>query len=100
MLGPDVLEMAISAKRRFDSIGNADPATGQYMLDGRFTLHGVAQHIQVPVQAEMVNGMVHLRGKFAILQTQYGITPYSRAFGAVGVADKLTIWGDLWLYGR
>jgi len=101
MLGPDVLDVANFPQAKF-SIGSAvrDPATGQYMLDGTFALHGVAQRIQVPATAEMVNGMVHLRGQFAILQTQYGITPYSKAFGAVGVADKLTIWGDLWLYAR
>jgi hypothetical protein len=29
------------------------------------------------------------------LQTQFGITPYSKAFGAIGVADKLTIYGEI-----
>ena len=34
-------------------------------------------------------------GGFAILQTQYGIRPFSKAFGAVGVTDQLTIHGVL-----
>jgi len=32
-----------------------------------------------------------------MLQSQFGITPFSKAFGAVGVTDQLTIWGDLWI---
>ncbi len=71
MLGPDVLDVANFPQATF-SIQSAirDNATGQYLLDGQFALHGVAQHIQVPAQAEMVNGMIHLRGQFAILQTR------------------------------
>jgi hypothetical protein len=40
---------------------------------------------------------LRVRGNFSILQTQYGIRPYSKAFGAVGVADRLTIYGDIQL---
>ena len=40
------------------------------------------------------------RGQFSVRQTQFGITPYSKAFGAVGVADELKIWGDLWVSVR
>ena len=43
------------------------------------------------------DGYVHLRGSFSIAQTDYGITPFRKVLGAVGVADRLTIWGDLWV---
>jgi hypothetical protein len=46
---------------------------------------------------ERDGGGVRLRGNFTIMQTQYGIRPYSKAFGAVGVADRLTIYGDIHL---
>jgi hypothetical protein len=38
---------------------------------------------------------MRLQGSFSILQSDYGITPFSKALGAVGVADRLTISGDL-----
>ena len=69
----------------------------QYQLDGDFTLHGVTRPIRVVADVEEANGWLHLRGGFSILQTQFGMTPYTKAFGAVGVTDRLDIWGDLWV---
>ena len=60
----------------------------------------MTQAIRVPATAENAQGMVHLRGEFAVLQSKFGIKPYTKAFGAVGVADELKIWGDLWLYAE
>ena len=68
--------------------------------DGDFTLHGVTKPLQIVAVAEQLGGLVHLRGQFSVRQTQFGITPYSTAFGAVGVADELKIWGDLWVTAR
>ncbi len=69
----------------------------QYQLDGDFTLHGATQPIRVMADVEPKNGWLHLRGGFSILQSNYGITPFKKAFGAVGVGDRLDIWGDLWI---
>ncbi len=101
MLSAEVLDAANFPQATF-TIGSAtrDPASGQNMLNGQFALHGVSQNIQVPAQAELVNGMIHLRGQFSILQTNYGITPYKKLLGTVGVADQLTIYGDIWLHAR
>ena len=66
-------------------------------LDGEFTLHGVTKPLQVIAQSETVKGKVRLYGKFTILQSHYGIKPYTKLLGAVGVTDQLTIWGDIWL---
>jgi YceI-like protein len=71
----------------------------QYRLDGKFTLHGVTQPISIIADAEPKNGWIHLRGGFAILQTKYGITPFSKVFGAIGITDQLKIWGDIWIAG-
>jgi YceI-like domain len=68
----------------------------QYQLDGDFTLHGVTRPIRVVAEAEEQKGWLHLRGGFTMLQTQFGITPFTKAFGAVGVADELKVYGDLW----
>lgn len=68
-----------------------------YELSGKFTLHGQTRPLKLEASVEERSEGMRLRGKFSILQTQYGIRPYSKAFGAVGVADQLTIYGDIQL---
>ena len=70
-----------------------------YELSGKFTLHGQTRPLKLEASVEDKGGDLHLKGNFSILQTQYGIRPYSKAFGAVGVADRLTIYGDIQLEG-
>lgn len=50
-----------------------------------------------PSEVEHKEQWTHLMGRFKILQTQFGITPFKKALGAVGVTDQLTVWGDLWI---
>ncbi|MFN8854026.1 MAG: YceI family protein, partial [Planctomycetaceae bacterium] len=69
----------------------------QYQLIGDFTLHGVKRQIRFQAQGDPVQGFLRLRGQFSIRQTDFGITPYTQALGAVGVADQLTIHGDLYV---
>jgi hypothetical protein len=38
-----------------------------------------------------------MRGGFAILQSEYGMKPYSAMAGFIRVADRLEIRGDLML---
>ena len=66
-----------------------------YRLSGQFTLHGVTRPLEVDAEAIDSRRTVRLRGMFSVLQTQFGITPYSKALGAIGVADKLTIYGEI-----
>ncbi len=68
-----------------------------YQLDGEFTLHGVKRPLQVVVTSEPVNGMVRIRGRFTMKQTDFGIKPFSKLLGAVGVADELQVYGDIYL---
>ena len=101
MLGKDILNVrqfptatftvssALPMKKK-SSVGHL-----QYLLDGKFTLHGVTQPLKLTVEANEKNGKVHLRGGFAIFQSSFGITPYSTAFGTIGVADRLTIYGEI-----
>ncbi len=67
----------------------------QYDISGDFTLHGTTKPINFTVDVEEVKGWYRVRGAFAILQTQFGIKPFTKAFGVIGVADKLDIYGDL-----
>lgn len=80
-------------------------ATGQssvkglplYQLDGVFTLHGKQRPLSFTAEVEQARGWLHIKGIFAIKQTDYGIRPYSKVLGAVGVADELRIYGDLYV---
>lgn len=69
----------------------------QYQLDGDFTFHGVTRPLQLVAESEEQGGWTHLRGGFRLVQSQFGITPFSKAFGAVGVADEVKVYGDLWI---
>lgn len=71
----------------------------QYQLSGQFTLHGTTRPLAVVAQADEQNGWTHLRGSFRIEQTDYGMTPFSKAFGVIGVANPLVIHADLWVAG-
>ena len=106
MLGADVLDVARFPTAKFD-IQSALPyksakpdAQPQYLLDGQFTLHGVTKHLRILAETEESKGMIHVRTQFAVLQSQFGITPFSKLLGTIGVADKLTIYGDAWIYRR
>lgn len=69
----------------------------QYQLDGEFTLHGIKKPLRVIATGESFNGWLRLRGRFAMKQTDFEITPYSKFLGAVGVTDELRVYGDLWI---
>ena len=101
MLGADVLDVRSFPTATFTvhSIQSlsAKGVAAQYRLDGDFTLHGKTRKLTVVAEGTPMSGHIRLRGGFDILQSDYGITPYSKAFGAIGVADRLTIWGDLWV---
>ncbi len=103
MLGPSVLNVAKFPEAHFvvqSALAVPAAAAGappEFELQGEFTLHGVSQPLRVRAQAVEKDGMTRLRGRFSILQTKHGITPYKAAFGTVGVADQLDIWGEIWL---
>jgi polyisoprenoid-binding protein YceI len=103
MLGAAVLDAARFPHATFEITAIApleeksERGLPQYQLDGKFTLHGAVQPIRIIVDIDEKDGWLHLRGGFNIRQTQYGIRPFSKALGTIGVTDQLTIWGDLWL---
>ncbi len=69
----------------------------QYELSGEFTLHGVTRPIRVVADWEEKQGWIHLRGGFSMRQSDFEMTPFTKAFGAVGVTDELKVWGDFWI---
>ncbi len=104
MHGAAVLDLARfpTAEFRIDSAlptpQQADrPDQQPYELTGEFTLHGVKRALRIATVAEAADGLIRLRGRFPLKQTDYGITPFSKLLGAVGVGDEVQVFGDLWL---
>jgi polyisoprenoid-binding protein YceI len=103
MLGEAVLDashfptahFAVTSMRRFEERNPA--GLKQYALDGDFTLHGVTRGINITATGDQEQGYLHLKGHFPLRQTDYGIRPFKKALGAVGVGDVLTVYGDLWI---
>jgi hypothetical protein len=60
-------------------------------LVGVFTLHGVKRKVVIPVEIESHGPILRLTGSFRIKQTDFGIKPYKKLGGVVGVADELSI---------
>lgn len=101
MLGPKVLHVAKYPTAQLD-ITSLRALTAKsrdgfplYELQGRFTLHGRTRAIKLLTELRKEQAGPRLRGGFRIKQTDYGITPFSKAFGAIGVADELRIYGEL-----
>ena len=104
MLGAEVLDVAkfpqavfdIQSATRYAAAPAGSPPV--YLLDGQFTLHGTTKRLRMLVQADEANGMIHLRGQFPLLQSTFGITPFTKLLGTVGVADQLLVYGDAWIW--
>ena len=86
-----VFEITAAASLKTNSANNHP----QYRIHGDFTLHGVKQPVQFDAEVIEQRGQKRVLGSFRIQQTAFGITPYSKAFGTIGVSDELTIYGDL-----
>lgn len=103
MRGPDILDVERfpTATYSVETATLHSPATADkpavYELKGTFTLHGTKRPLAVLAPAQETRGYLRVWCQFAILQSDYGIEPYTVALGAIGVADRLEIWGDLWL---
>ena len=101
MLGPDVLDVAHHPTATFDiesalrpqrPVNGAKPTVD---LVGTFTLHGVARKVVIPAEVGAAGRVLRLVGSFRIKQTDFGMKPYKKFGGVVGVADELVIHGDI-----
>jgi len=103
MIGPDVLDVARHPTATFQirsALSAKQQVSGRppiYELLGTFTLHGVAREVMIPVEVEQPGEWLRLRGMFVIKQTDFGMKPYKKLGGVVGVADELRITGDLFV---
>ncbi|MCA9241571.1 MAG: YceI family protein [Planctomycetales bacterium] len=103
MLGKDVLNVAKypTAVFKIDSAvalpARAANESPRYQLSGSFTLQKATRPLSVVAEVRDANGWKLVQGAFRLKQTDYGITPFTKAFGAIGVADEMTVWGEFWV---
>ncbi len=103
MLGPAVLNVRKypTAEFRVASASRLEEPTekgqARYRLQGDFTLHGTTRPLTVDAVAVAQGKQTRVRGAFRVKQTDFGITPFSKAFGTIGVADTLVIYGELYV---
>jgi polyisoprenoid-binding protein YceI len=94
MLGNEVLDAERHPNIRFVSttvsVKRAALPTLDLVVGGELTLHGVTRQVSVPVAARIEASGLMASGRFALKQTDYGITPVSVA-GVVSVKDTLNI---------
>jgi polyisoprenoid-binding protein YceI len=58
-------------------------------LTARITIKGVSRDIDVPTKITLDKGALTARGEFDILQTDFGMKPFSIGLGALEVQDRL-----------
>ena len=103
MLGSEILNVKEYTVAKFERVTiEAKPTFSQRqlpecLLKGDFTLHEKTRPVEILCDLEVKDGWNHLRGAFKILQSDYGIKPFSKMLGTIGVTDPLTIYGDLWI---
>jgi polyisoprenoid-binding protein YceI len=95
MVGPDCLDAGRFPTIRFVTtsiaeVGAAGPKGRDLTLRGDLTLHGVTRPLAMRVHLESTGDALEATGRTTLRQTDFGITPISKA-GVVKVKDELTI---------
>ena len=64
-------------------------------MEAAITLHGVTRTLPVAVRLEGDRDMVTASGTFSVLQSDFGITPFTILGGAIQVQDRLAVRFEL-----
>jgi polyisoprenoid-binding protein YceI len=101
MTGPDVLDVARHPTATFQirsALSAKQQVSGRppvYELIGAFTLHGVTREVMIPVEVEQRGEWLQASRHVVIKQTDFGMKPYKKLGGVVGVTDELRITGNI-----
>ncbi|MGA8260757.1 MAG: YceI family protein [Arenicellales bacterium] len=94
MLGPDVLHASRFPYVKISSTRIDGPlASARATVD--LTLKGVTRRLTIPVSVHVEDGRLTAKGRFEILQSDFGIQPYSVLGGALKVKDRVTVVFDI-----
>lgn len=90
-LAEKVLKLAQNPQITFESDPVGDTGSRIWRIDGRLTLVGVTMPVQIPVTVEPGDSAVKLSSSVQLVQSQFGIKPYSAMMGALKVADPVEV---------
>ena len=103
LIGPEKIVAKANALKTFDanryptirfrSVEITAVAAG-YRLAGTVEIHGVSKEITVDVDVTDSGDRWQIGSETTVRQTDYKITPYSQMFGAMKVADEVTVTFD------
>ena len=93
--GPEVLDAARYPVIRYTAGRLSVSERGRQRLsghiEGELSLHGHTRGLEVPVTAQWNGQRLRATGEVAFRQSDFGIEPYSRFLGTVGVDDRVTV---------
>jgi polyisoprenoid-binding protein YceI len=90
MLGKDSLDAGRYPDVTIQSVSlSGEEAKAEMTV--RITLHGTARDLKVPVVVSQDGDELSAGGDFELRQTEFGLTPFSAAGGALQVADTLKV---------
>lgn len=96
MLGEQVLNVTRYSKIEFSStavdVSSSANGRSELQVTGTLSLHGAQKPVTLPVHLQIAsNGTLTCDTEVSLLQSDFGITPYKAAGGAVKVKDKLKL---------
>jgi polyisoprenoid-binding protein YceI len=90
MRSPELLDARTYPEIRIESNGISGPRW-QPDIRALVTLAGATREVTVPVALTLGNETLTASGRFVIRQTDFGLTPYSTAGGALRVSDEVLV---------
>jgi polyisoprenoid-binding protein YceI len=96
MLGEEVLNVVRYARIEFSStavtVSSSVNGKSELQVTGTLSLHGTQKPVTLPVHLQLASdGSLTCDTEVSLLQSDFGITPYKAAGGAVKVKDKLKL---------
>lgn len=103
LIGPEKIVAKANALKTFDATRyptirfrseEITAVSAGYRLSGTVEIHGVSKEITVDVNVTDSGDRWQIGSETTVRQTDYKITPYSQMFGAMKVADEVTVTFD------
>ena len=76
-------------------VRQASGAVAGAAMEAAIVLNGVTRRVQLPVQLDVDKESITARGTFSVLQSDFGISPFSILGGAIAVQDRLSVRFEL-----
>src|SRR5690606_8684368 len=91
MLRPEILDA-----ERFPailvSVARIDGERQSPRIVARITIKDASREVEIPATIDVDGSRLIAQGEFDIRQSDFGITPFSAALGALAVQDRLHVW--------